>query len=171
MQYTFGVTIFVACHDIMSSAYILLRHISVISFSSSFFKFAKRYLEHADMLDIDPETDGPAIAADIVDCSSLTTECIKCAKKCDGSQPFRICESSYNPARHFHMRCILQAQIVDSVFKCQICDPTKREEYCFKCGGKPDNTILNCKDMCQSFIHKACLPLGMEVYRCGICMI
>ena len=97
------------------------------------------------MSDIEPEIHGPAIAAEILDCSSLTMECIKCAKKCDGSEPFRICEGLCNPARHFHMRCLTQAQIVDSVFKCQICDPTKREEYCFKCGGKPDNTILNCK--------------------------
>ena len=123
------------------------------------------------MSDIEPETHGPAIAVEILDCSSITTECIKCAKKCDGSEPFRICEGSCNPARHFHMRCLTQAQIVDGVFKCQICDLTKREEYCFKCGGKPNNTILNYKDMCESIIHKACLPQGMDVYRCGICMI
>ena len=72
-------------------------------FSLSFLKFAKRYLEHADMSDIDPECHGPALAAEIVDCSSLTTECIKCIKKCDGSEPFRICEGSCSPARHFHM--------------------------------------------------------------------
>ena len=137
--------------------------ILIIYFSLSFLKFTKCYLEHADMSDIDPECHGPAIAAEIVDCSSLTTECIKCAKKCDGSEPFRICEGSCNPARHLHMQCISQAQIVDHVFKCQICDPTKREEYCFKCGGKPDNTILNCKDMCESFIQKACL---LSVWRC-----
>ena len=148
----------------------MLQHISLKSFSS-FLMFTKCYLEHADMSDIDPETHGLAIAAEIVDYSSLTMEYIKCTKKCDGSEPFRICEGSCNPARHFHMRCISQAQIVDGVSKCQICDPTKRLEYCFKCGGKLDNTILNCKDMCESFIHKACLPLGMEVYRCGICMI
>ena len=58
------------------------------------------------------------------------------------------------------MRCISEAQIVYVVFKCQICDLTKREEYCFKCSGKPDNTILNCKDMCESFIHKTCLLPG-----------
>ena len=154
----------------MLLCYMLLWHVSLKSFSS-FLKFTKHYLECADMSDIDLETHVLAIAAEIVDCSSLTVKCIKCAKKCGGSEPFRICEGSCNPARHFHMRCILQAQIVDSVFKCQICDPTKREKYCFKCGGKPDNTILNCKDMCESFIHKACLPLGMEVYTCGICMI
>ena len=125
----------------------------------------------ADMSNIEPETHGPAIAAEILDCSSLTMECTKCTKKCNGSEPFRICEGSCNPARHFHMRCLTQAQIVDGVFKCQICDLTKREEYCFKCSGKPDNTILNCKDMCQSFIHKACLLQGMDMYRCGICMI
>ena len=140
-------------------------------FSSSFVKLTKWYLEHEDMSDIDPECHGPAIAAEIVDCSSLTTECIKCMKKCDGSEPFRICEGSCNPARHFHMQCILQAQIVNGIFKCQMCDLIKREEDCLKCGGKPDNTILNCKDMCESFIHKACLPLGMEVYQCGNCMI
>ena len=32
------------------------------------------------MSDKDPECHGPAIAAAIVDCSSLTTECIKCMK-------------------------------------------------------------------------------------------
>ena len=49
-------------------------------FSSSFLKFTKCYLEHADMSDIDPECHGPTIAAEIVDCSSLTTECIKCTR-------------------------------------------------------------------------------------------
>ena len=141
------------------------------NFSWSFLNFAKCYLKHADMSDIDPECHGPAIVAEIVDCSSLTTECIKCAKKCDVSEPIRICEGSCNPVRHFLMRCISQAQIVNGVFKCQISEPTKRDEYCFKCRGKLDNTILNCKDMCESFIHKACLPLSMEVYRCGICMM
>ena len=96
---------------------LLLWHISVISFSS-FLQFAKHYLEHADLSDIDPEMHGPAIAAEIVDCSSLTTECIKCVRKCDGSEPFRICEVSCNPARHFHTRCISETQIVDGVFKC-----------------------------------------------------
>ena len=42
-------------------------------FSLSFLKFAKHYLEHADMSDIDPECHGPAIAAEMVDCSSLTS--------------------------------------------------------------------------------------------------
>ena len=111
----------------MSVAYILLWCISVISFSS-FLQFTKHYLERVNMSDIDPETHGPVIAAEIVYCSSLTTECIKCARKCDGSEPFWICEGSCNPARHFHKRCISETQIVDSVFKCQICDPTKREE-------------------------------------------
>ena len=74
----------------------LLRYISLKSFSS-FLKFAKCYLECADMSDIDLETHGLAIAAEIVDCSSLTTECIKCAKKCDGSEPFTICKGSFNP--------------------------------------------------------------------------
>ena len=86
---------FVTCHHIVSCTYILLSHIYVISFSSSFFKFTKHYLECADMSDMDPETHGPAIAAEILDCSSLTTECITYAKKCDGSQPFRICEGYY----------------------------------------------------------------------------
>ena len=99
------------------------------------------------MSDIDPECHGPAIAAEIVDCSSLTKECIKCMKKCDGSEPFQICEGSCNPARHFHMQCISQTQIVNGVFKCQICDLTEMEEYSFKCREKPDNTILNCKDV------------------------
>ena len=87
----------------MLIAYILLQHISVISCCSCFLQFVKHYLEHVDMSDIDPEMHGPAIAAEIVDCSSLTTECIKCMRKCDGSEPFQICEGSCNPARHFHM--------------------------------------------------------------------
>ena len=87
------------------------------------------------MSDIDPECHGPAIAAEIVGCSSPSTECIKCMKKCDGSEPFQIYEGSCNPVRHFHIRCISQGQIVDGVFKCQICDPTKREEYCLNAEG------------------------------------
>ena len=169
MQNTCIVLIFHISHDIVLNAYMLLWDISVFSFSS-FLQFAKHYLERAAISDIDPETHGPVIAAEIIDCSSLTTECIKCRRKCDGSKLFRICEGSCNPARHFCTCCISKTQIVDGVFKCQICDPTKREEYCFKCIGKPDNTILNCKDMCESLIHKACLPLGMDVYQCGICM-
>ena len=167
MQNTCIVLIFHISCDIVLNAYMLLWDISVFSFSS-FLQFAKHYLKRAD---IDPETHGPAIAAEIIDCLSLTTECIKCGRKCDCSEPFRICEGSCSPAWHFHMHCILKTQIVDGIFKCQICDPIKREEYCFKCGGKLDNTILNCKDMRESFIHKACLLLRMDIYRCGIGMI
>ena len=64
----------------MLSANILLGHISFLLFFFAFLKFTKQHLEHADMSDIDPECHGPAIAAEIVDCSSLTTECIKCRR-------------------------------------------------------------------------------------------
>ena len=166
MQNTCIVLIFHISHDIMLNAYMLLWHISVFISSHSFLQFTKRYLERADISDIDPEIYGPAIAAGIIDCSSLTMECIKSRRKCSGSDPFKMCEGSCDPGRHFHTCCISKTQIVDGIFKCQICDPTKREEYSFKCGGKPDNTILNCKDMCESFYTQSlstcwngCLPM------------
>ena len=133
MVYNIIVHIFFLCRNIMLIANILLWQISFLLFFFVFSQVHQTLPGTYRYSDIDPECHGPDIAAEIVDCSSLTTECIKCVKKCNGSELFRIHESSCNPARHFHMRCISKAQIVNSVFKCQICDPTKREEYCFKC--------------------------------------
>ena len=143
---------------------------------SLIFQFAKRYLLREDLCDVDPEVHGPAIAADISDCSSLSTECIKCGMSCGETEdsvqePFRICEGVCNPSRYFHTRCLSVLARSAENFKCQHCDPSMREEYCFRCGEKPDDTIINCKDMCESFVHRRCLPKGMATYRCGICML
>ena len=111
-----------------------------------YLQFAQKYLMGEDITLIDPDTDGPTIAAEIMEASTLSNECITCGHLC----------TKYR---------------TDDNFKCQLCDPSRREEDCFNCGGKPDGTILNCKDMCEAFVNAHCLPLGMKSYRCGICMV
>lgn len=142
--------------------------ITVVYFSS---QFVKRYLTGQDLGNIDPAVEGAEIAGEIMDCSSLSNHCIKCGGICDGKERMKICSGTCRPHRHFHEKCLPVSHRTVRNFKCQICDPTLREEYCFSCGGKPDGTILNCKNMCEAFVHSRCLPPGMTVYRCGICMI
>ena len=124
-----------------------------------------------DLTQIDPDCDGPAIAAEIMESSTLMNECITCGQICDDTRPYKICCGSCQPQRHFHVSCISPKYRGDVEFKCQLCDPSRREEYCFKCGEKPDTTILNCKDMCEAFVHSHCRPAGMTSYRCGICLL
>ena len=109
-----------------------------------------------DLTQIDPDCDGPAIAAEIMESSTLMNECIICSQICDDTRPYKICCGSCQPQRHFHVLCTSPKYRGDVEFKCQFCNPSRREEYCFKCGEKPDATILNCKDMCEAFVHSRC---------------
>ena len=136
-----------------------------------YLQFTWKYLMGEDITLIDPDTDGPTIAAEIMQASTLSNECITCGQLCDESCPYKICCGGCQPQRHFHTACVSPKYRADDNFKCQLCDPSHREEYCFNCGGIRDGTILSCKDMCETFIHTCCLPLGMKSYRCGICMV
>ena len=124
-----------------------------------------------DLTQIDPDCDGPAIAAEIMESSTLMNECLSCSQICDDTRPYKIYCGGHQPQRHFHVICISPKYREDVEFKCQLCNPSRREEYYFICGEKPDATILNCKDMCEAFIHSHCRPAGMTSYRCGICLL
>lgn len=135
-------------------------------------QFLKRYLNAEDLNNIEPGTEGALIGSQLMTYSTLSNHCIKCGGLCEPDQePIKICTGSCRPHRYFHQRCLPDSQKKIKEFKCQICDPSLREEYCMSCGDKPDNTILNCKDMCEAFVHRRCLPAGMTTYRCGICML
>ena len=116
---------------------------------TTYFQFARKFLMNEDLTQIDPDCDGPAIAAEIMESSTLMNECITCGQICDDTRPYKICCGGCQPQRHFHVLCISPKYREDIEFKCQLCDPSRREEYCFKCGEKPDATILNCKDKLQ----------------------
>ena len=136
-----------------------------------YLQFAWKYLMDEDITLIDPDTDGPTIAADIMEASTLSNECITCGQLCNECHPYKICCGGCQPQRHFHTAHVSPKYRADDNFKCQLCDPSCWEKYCFNCGGKPDGTILNCKNMYEAFVHTCCLPLSIKSYRCGMCMV
>ena len=50
-------------------------------------QFARKYLMGEDITLIDPDTDGPTIAAEIMQASTLSNECITCGQLCNESHP------------------------------------------------------------------------------------
>ena len=108
---------------------------------SHLFQFVKRFLSGLDLFNIDPEVEGAVIAGETVDCLSLSTECMNCGGACTGEK-FMICHGACNPHRHYHVWCLPQSQHSKTNYICQIYKPSVREEVCQKCGGHPDNMIL-----------------------------
>ena len=99
-------------------------------------QFSQKYLIGEDITLIDPDTDGPAIAAEIMQASTLSNECITCGQLCNESYPYKICCGGCQPQRHFNSACVSPKYSADDNFKCKLCDPSGREEYCFNCGAK-----------------------------------
>ena len=56
-----------------------------------YLQFAWKYLMGEDIILIDPDTDGPTIAAEIMQASTLSNECITCGQLCNESHPYKIC--------------------------------------------------------------------------------
>ena len=127
--------------------------------------------------DVDIALEGALIASEIVDNSdSMRDICSKCGTDCSPVQITRICEGQCRPSRIFHSDCLHRSQKTEVTFKCQICDPKYREDYCQSCRARPENRTLSvCKfnstNGCQRYVHRECVPRGKTEYQCGVCNV
>ena len=98
---------------------------------SLFMSFHIYFLSVLDLFNIDPEVEGAVIAGEIIDCSSLSTECIKCDGACTITGEKSItCHGACNPHQHFQVCCLPQSQHDKTNYICQICNPSGREDIC-----------------------------------------
>ena len=141
-----------------------------------YFQFAKRLLQGVPINgDVTPGYEGATIAAEILDASeSLRDLCTKCGQRLTTDAAHLItCCGICLPRRIFHSKCVPESQRADPTFKCLVCDPSKREEFCFKCNARPDNDILICSrndlNGCTNFVHKKCISLISNVFTCSLC--
>ena len=80
-----------------------------------------------------PSCDGATIAAEMLDASeSLRELCAKCGAKLTAVQGTLItCTGICLPRWTFHSKCVLETRRADPTFKCLVCNPSKREDFCF----------------------------------------
>ena len=80
-----------------------------------------------------PGCEGATIAAEMLDASeSLRELCAKCGAKLTAVQGTLItCTGICLPRWTFHSKCVPETRHADPTFKCLVCDPSKREDFCF----------------------------------------
>ena len=142
----------------------------------SYFQFAKRLLEGSSVaMPLDPGYEGGTIAAEVLDASdSLRELCSKCGRNLTcGSLPLITCTGNCQPQRTFHSKCVPKSRRTDQDFKCLVCRPADREDFCFCCNGPATLDIILCSahasNGCQNFVHRLCVAKGRTEYRCGLC--
>ena len=102
----------------------------------SYFQFAKWLLEGSSVaMPLDPGYEGGTIAAEVLDASdSLRELCSKCGRNLTcGSLPLITCTGNCQPRRTFHSKCVPKSRRTDQDFKCLVCRPADREDFCFCC--------------------------------------
>ena len=138
------------------------------------FQFAKRLLQGVDVIGaLIPSCEGATIAAEMLDASeSLRELCAKCGAKMTAVQGTLITGICL-PRWTFHSKCVPKTRHVDPTFKCLVCDPSKREDFCFRCNTGLTNDIVLCSQNnnngCTNFVHHTCVA-GMRIeFTCGLC--
>ena len=139
-------------------------------------QFAKRLLEGSSIsTPLDPGYEGGRIAAEVLDsCDSLRELCAKCGRNLTcGGLPLITCTGICQPRRTFHSKCVPKSRRTDHDFKCLVCRPADREDFCFCCK-QPCYTRYHSLRRklhygCQNFVHRLCLAKGRTQYRCGLC--
>ena len=92
--------------------------------------------------DLVPGYKGVTIAAEILDASdSLWDLCAKCGHKLSDGL-LLTCTGICAPCQSFHSLCIPASRRSDPNFKCQVCNPGTREDFCFCCNEGPTGDIL-----------------------------
>ena len=90
-----------------------------------------------------------------------------------GGLPLITCMGNCQPRRTFHSKCVPKLQRTDQNFKCLVCRPADREDFCFCCNGPATQDIILCGahtlNGCHNFIHRFCLAKGHTEYQCGLC--
>ena len=139
-------------------------------------QFAKRLLQGVGVLgDVNAGYEGATIAAEMLDASeSLRELCAKCGQKlvtADG--PFITCTGICLPRRTFHSKCVPEKSRRDPCFKCLVCDPSKRDDFCFICNTGPTDDIVLCSRNaikgCTNFVHTRCVAGARNIFTCGLC--
>ena len=90
-----------------------------------------------------PGCKGATIAAEMLDASeSLCELCAKCGAKLTAVQgtlitctgiclPRLVGMGSSAQQQLVHSKCVPETHCADPTFKCLVCDPSKREDFCF----------------------------------------
>ena len=140
------------------------------------FQFAKRLLQGVDLIGaLIPGCEGATIAAEMLDASeSLRELCAKCGAKLTSVQCTLItCTGICLPRRTFHSKCVPETRHADPTFKCLVCDPSKREDFCFRCNTGLTNDIVLCSrnnnNGCTNFVHRTCVARMRNEFTCGLC--
>ena len=64
------------------------------------------------------------------------------------------------PRRSFHSKCVLKSRRTDQDFKCLVCRPADREDFCLCSNGALTDDIVMCRSNnvngCTNFIHHCC---------------
>ena len=125
--------------------------------------------------ELSPGVEGATIAAEILDASeSLRDLCAKCGQNLTAETALVTCCGVCLPRRTFHARCLPQSKRTDPTFKCLICDPSTKEDFCFCCNGPPTADIIMCRRNtttgCTNFVHTTCYTAkAQSVFLCGLC--
>ena len=142
----------------------------------SYFQFAKQLLEGSSVaMPLDPGYEGGTIVAEVLDTSdSLREFCSKCGHNLTcGGLPLITCMGNCQPRRTFHSKCVPKSRHTNQDFKCLVCRPADREDFCFCCNGPATQDIILCGahslNGCHNFVHRFCLAKGHTEYRCGLC--
>ena len=106
--------------------------------------------------------------------TALRELCSKCGHNLTcGSLPLTTCTGNCQPRRTFHSKCVPKSRRTDQDFKCLVCRPADREDFCFCCNGPATLDIILCgahaSNGCQNFVHRSCVAKGRTEYRCGLC--
>ena len=140
------------------------------------FQFAKRLLQGVDLIGaVIPGCKGATIAAEMLDASeSLRELCAKCGAKLTAVQGTLItCTGICLPRWTFHSKCVPETRCADPTFKCLVCDPSKRDDFCFRCNTGPTNVIVLCSrnnnNGCTNFVHRTCVAGMRNEFTCGLC--
>lgn len=122
-----------------------------------------------------PGCEGATIAAEMLDASeSLRELCAKCGSKLATTQGNLItCTGICLPRRTFHSKCVPETRRSDPTFKCLVCDPSKRDDFCFRCNSGPTDDIVLCSrnnlNGCSNFVHRRCVAGIRNDFTCGLC--
>ena len=128
-------------------------------------QFAKRLLEGSSIsMPLDPGYEGGTIAAEVLDSSdSLRESCCKCGCNLTwGGLPLITCTGNCQPRRSFHSKCVPKSRRTDHDFKCLVCRPADREDFCFCCNSPATQDIILCGANSINGCQKLCPPIVLS---------
>ena len=155
--------------------FLLLAYTTFVSHVSH--QIAKKFLEKrfSEIPFISPIHEGLIIYDDIMEASTFSDQCSKCATII-APKDFVMCHAEgCIPVRFFHSQCIPESAN-RSMYICEVCDPLSRQDFCHKanCAQPFNDNCLECRHPgCRRYIHRECLTDGKQYmsWSCGICTV